>query len=149
MFLKVFWLILFHPGLRRTLLLLVFVEIKPDKVVLDHKKSYLVYFENIHFLWFFHIWPIFAENRKKLKFSKPTKYEFFRSKRILSGIIYIKTSKSLEKSGPELMNISFDTSSKKILLKKFFENVYFTLTFGALKVIITINQNTGNHLIIT
>ncbi len=25
-----------------------------DKVIIDHKKSFLVYFENFHFLWFFH-----------------------------------------------------------------------------------------------
>jgi hypothetical protein len=31
----------------------------PDKVVLDHKMSYLVYFKNFHLLW-----PIFAQNRK-------------------------------------------------------------------------------------
>jgi len=31
-------------------LLLVFVEIMPDKVILDHKMSYLVSFENFHFL---------------------------------------------------------------------------------------------------
>jgi len=30
-------------------LLLVFAEIMPDKVILDHKKSYLVSFENFHF----------------------------------------------------------------------------------------------------
>jgi len=29
-------------------LLLVFVKILPDKVILDHKKSYLVSFENFH-----------------------------------------------------------------------------------------------------
>ena len=33
-------------------LLLVFVEIMPDKVILDHKKSYLVSFENFHFFKF-------------------------------------------------------------------------------------------------
>jgi len=33
-------------------LLLVFVEIMPDKVILDHKKSYLVSFENFHFFSF-------------------------------------------------------------------------------------------------
>jgi len=31
-------------------LLLVFLEIMPEKVILDHKMSYLVYFENSHFL---------------------------------------------------------------------------------------------------
>jgi hypothetical protein len=41
----------FTPGLSRTSLdfpglLLVFVLIMPDKVILDHKMSYLVYFEN-------------------------------------------------------------------------------------------------------
>jgi hypothetical protein len=30
-------------------LLLVLVEIMPDKVILDHKKLYLVSFENFHF----------------------------------------------------------------------------------------------------
>ncbi len=40
-------------------LLLVFVEITPDKVILDHKKSYLV---------------------KKWKFSKLTKYDILWSK---------------------------------------------------------------------
>jgi len=39
------WNSLDFPGL-----LLVFVEIMPDKVILDHKMSYLVYFENLHFL---------------------------------------------------------------------------------------------------
>jgi len=33
-------------------LLLVFVEIMPDKVILDHKNSYLVSFENFHFFQF-------------------------------------------------------------------------------------------------
>ena len=33
-------------------LLLVFVEIMPDKVILDHKMSYLVNFENFHFFQF-------------------------------------------------------------------------------------------------
>jgi len=33
-------------------LLLVFVEIMPDKVILDHEKSYLVSFENFHFFQF-------------------------------------------------------------------------------------------------
>ncbi len=55
-------------------LLLVFVEIIPDKVILDHKKLYLVYFENFHFLRFFHFRPIFAKNWKKWKFSSLTKY---------------------------------------------------------------------------
>jgi len=50
-------------------------EIMPDKVILDHKKSYLVYFEIFHFLLILH-WTIFAENQKKLKFSKLTKYYF-------------------------------------------------------------------------
>ncbi len=48
-------------GLPRVFYLLTFafffVEIKSDKVILDLKKSYLVYFENFHFLWFFHLWP--------------------------------------------------------------------------------------------
>jgi hypothetical protein len=35
-----------HPGLPRTFV----VEIMPDEVILDHKKSYLVNFENFHFL---------------------------------------------------------------------------------------------------
>ena len=67
MILKVFWLTLFlyrSPTDRRTSLdfpglLLVFVEIMPDKVILDHKKSYLV---------------------KKWKFSKLTKYDILWSK---------------------------------------------------------------------
>ena len=33
-------------------LLLVFVGIMPDKVILDHRKSYLVSFENFHFFRF-------------------------------------------------------------------------------------------------
>jgi len=33
-------------------LLLLFVEIMPDKVILDHKKPYLVNFENFHFFQF-------------------------------------------------------------------------------------------------
>ena len=33
-------------------LLLVFVLIMPDKVILDHKMSYLVNFENFHFFQF-------------------------------------------------------------------------------------------------
>ena len=36
----------------RSGLLLVFMEICPDKVILDHKKSYLVYSENFHFFQF-------------------------------------------------------------------------------------------------
>jgi len=36
------------PGLS-----LVFVEIMPDQVILDHKKSYLVSFENFHFFFNF------------------------------------------------------------------------------------------------
>jgi len=28
------------------------VEIMPDEVILDHKISYLVYFENVHFFQF-------------------------------------------------------------------------------------------------
>ncbi len=39
---------LVFPGL-----LLVLVEIMPDKFILDHKESYLVYFENFHFCDFF------------------------------------------------------------------------------------------------
>ena len=31
---------------------LVFVEIMPDLVILDHKKSYLVSFEDFHFFQF-------------------------------------------------------------------------------------------------
>ena len=34
-------------------LLLVFVEILPDKVILNHEMSYLVYFENFHFFVIF------------------------------------------------------------------------------------------------
>jgi len=34
-------------------LLLVFVEIMPDQVILDHKKPYLVSFENFHFFSIF------------------------------------------------------------------------------------------------
>ncbi len=57
-------------------LLLVCVLIMTDKVILDHKMSYLVYFENFYFLWFFHLWPIFAENenfqnRPKMTFYGP------------------------------------------------------------------------------
>jgi len=45
------------PGLSRISLdfpgrLLVFVEIMPDKVILDHKQSYLVSFENLNFFQF-------------------------------------------------------------------------------------------------
>jgi hypothetical protein len=43
-------------------LLIVFVEVILNKVILDHKKSYLVYFENFNFLLFFHLWTIFAKN---------------------------------------------------------------------------------------
>ncbi len=68
----------------------------PDKVILEHKMSYLFYFENFHFLWFFHLWPIFAKNWKKWKFSKLTKYDFLWSKMTLSGIIYAKTSQNSE-----------------------------------------------------
>ncbi len=101
MFLKVFWLTLFpdrspspdFPGL-----LLVFVENIPDKVILDHKKSYLVSYENFHFLWFFHFSLFFAKNWKKRKFLKLTKYDFLWSKITLSGIISTKTSKSPGKS---------------------------------------------------
>ena len=47
-----------NSGLRRTSLdfpglLLVFVEIMPDKIILDPKKSYLVYFENFNFFVLF------------------------------------------------------------------------------------------------
>ena len=42
------WTPLDFPGL-----LPFFVEIMSDKVVLDHKTSYLIYFENFHSLWFF------------------------------------------------------------------------------------------------
>ena len=45
-------------------LLLVFVEIMPDEVILDHKTSYLVYFENFYFLWFFHLWPDVCTQKK-------------------------------------------------------------------------------------
>ena len=38
------------PGLPRTFT--IFVEIMSDKVILDHKKIYFVYFENFRFLWF-------------------------------------------------------------------------------------------------
>jgi len=46
------------PGLARTSLdfpgrLLFFVETITDKVILDHKKLYLVYFENFHFFVIF------------------------------------------------------------------------------------------------
>jgi hypothetical protein len=41
--------------------LLVFVQVMPDRVILDDEKSYLVSFENFNFLWFF----IIAKNRKK------------------------------------------------------------------------------------
>ena len=91
------------PGLPWTFpdfpgLLLVFVVIMSDKVILDHKKSYLISFENFHFLWFFHLLPIFAKNWKKWKFSKLTKYDFLWSKMTLSGIISTKSSKSPGKS---------------------------------------------------
>ncbi len=36
----------------RSGLLLVFVETMPDKVILDHKKSHLVSFENFHLFRF-------------------------------------------------------------------------------------------------
>jgi hypothetical protein len=38
---------LYFPGL-----ILVFVEIMPDEVILDHKKSYLISFENFRFFQF-------------------------------------------------------------------------------------------------
>jgi hypothetical protein len=41
------WISPDFPGL-----LLVFVEIMPDKVISDHRKSYLVSFENFHFFQF-------------------------------------------------------------------------------------------------
>jgi phosphate transport system protein len=37
-----------------------FVEITPDKVILDHKISYLIYFENFYFLLFFHFMDNFC-----------------------------------------------------------------------------------------
>jgi len=63
-FLKVFWLTLVSGPKSTPGLLLFFVEIMPDKIILEHKKSYLVSFEIFNFLRFFHLWPIFAENRK-------------------------------------------------------------------------------------
>jgi hypothetical protein len=38
-------------------LLQVFVETMPDEVILDHKKSYLVNFENLIFFYFKKKWP--------------------------------------------------------------------------------------------
>ena len=39
--------------------------IMQDKVILDHKKSYLAYFENFHFL---SLWTIFAKIEKNENF---------------------------------------------------------------------------------
>ncbi len=83
-FLKVFWLTLFpdrspprtsldFPGL-----LLVFVEIMPDKVILDHKKSYLIIFGlfwKFSFLWFFTYEQFLLKIEKKWKSSKLTKHD--------------------------------------------------------------------------
>ena len=77
-FLKVSWLTLFpdqspprtspeFPGL-----LLVFVGIMPDKAILDHQKSYLVYFENFHLLL-----PIFVKNRKNKNFQNCPNITFY------------------------------------------------------------------------
>jgi len=70
-FLKVFWLILVPDrSPRRTSLdfprlLLVFVEIMSDKVILDHKKLYLVSFENFHFLRKFSAYGLFLQKIEK------------------------------------------------------------------------------------
>jgi len=48
----------------RSGLLLVFVKIMLDQVILDHKKPYLVYFENFHFLWFFSLMANFCIKSK-------------------------------------------------------------------------------------
>jgi hypothetical protein len=59
--------------------LLFFVEIMSDKVILNQKKSYMVYsshiwsMKNFHFWWFFQLWPIFDKNRwnsQKIKIFK-------------------------------------------------------------------------------
>ena len=51
-----------RSGFPRTLL--VFVEIMSDEVILDHKKSYLVSFEN------FHLFQFFAKIEKDEKIAK-------------------------------------------------------------------------------
>jgi len=70
------------PGLPRISLdlpglLLVFVEIMPDEVILDHKISYLFYFENFHFLRFFNLRPIFAKIEKNENFQNRPNMTFY------------------------------------------------------------------------
>jgi hypothetical protein len=57
--------------------LLVFVLIMTDKVILDHEMSYLVYFENFHFLWFLHLWQIFAKIEKNENFQNWPNMTFY------------------------------------------------------------------------
>jgi len=68
----------------------IFVEIMSDKVILEHKMSCLVYFENFHFLRFFHLWTILTKNWKNENFQNwpnMTKYDFLWSKMTSSGMI--------------------------------------------------------------
>jgi len=67
----------------------------PVKVILVHKISYMVYFENFHSN--FH-GQFLLKKLKKMKISKLTKYDFLWSQMTLSGIISTKTSKSPGKS---------------------------------------------------
>jgi len=55
----------------------------PDKVILEHKISYLVYFENFHFLWF-NEGQFLLKIEKKMKIFKT---DFLWSEMTLSGII--------------------------------------------------------------
>jgi len=82
------------PGLSRTFpdfpgLLLVFVLIMSDKAILDHKMSYLVYFENFHFLsrmTSFNVVFCRIEKNKEMKFWL-TIYSYFDVSMIMAIII--------------------------------------------------------------
>ncbi len=96
------------PWLPRTSLdspghLLVSVLIMSDKVIWDHKKSYLIYFENFDFLWFFHLWPSFAKNRKNKNFQNWLNMTFYGLKWLhltQSTLKLVKVRGSPAKSGP-------------------------------------------------
>jgi hypothetical protein len=74
-------------------------RIKSDKVILDHKKLYLICFENFYSLWFTNTYGQFL-----LKITKNENYQnkpnmTLWSKITLSDIISTENNKSPEKSG--------------------------------------------------
>ena len=73
-----------------------------DRVILDHKKSYLVDLENFHFCEFF-TYDQFCQKSLKIpkneNFQNRTNFDFLRSKMTLSDIIFTKNSKSPGESG--------------------------------------------------